>query len=86
MAAIKIYGTSWCPDCARAKQVFNKFKIPFDWIDIDKDKPAAAEVQKINGGFKSVPTIVFPDNSVLVEPGNTELEQKLKTYTGNSPA
>ena len=86
MAAIKIYGTSWCPDCARAKQVFNKLKIPFDWIDIDKDKPAAAEVQKINGGFKSVPTIVFADGSVLVEPGNTELEQKLKTYTGNSPA
>jgi mycoredoxin len=86
MAAIKIYGTSWCPDCARAKQVFNKLKIPFDWIDIDKDKPAADEVQKINGGFKSVPTIVFPDNSVLVEPGNAELEQKLKTYTGNSPA
>ena len=86
MEQIKIYGTGWCPDCARAKQVFNKLKIPFDWIDIDKDKPAAAEVQKINGGFKSVPTIVFPDNSVLVEPGNTELEQKLKTYTGNSPA
>ncbi len=86
MAAIKIYGTSWCPDCARAKQVFNKLKITFDWIDIDKDKQAGAEVQKINGGFKSVPTIVFPDNSVLVEPGNAELEQKLKTYTGNSPA
>ena len=86
METIKIYGTSWCPDCARAKQVFNKLKITFDWIDIDKDKPAAAEVQKINGGCKSVPTIVFPDNSVLGEPGNTELEQKLKTYTGNSPA
>jgi glutaredoxin len=45
MEIIKIYGTSWCPDCARAKQVFNKLKIPFDWIDIDKDKQAAAEVQ-----------------------------------------
>ena len=86
METIKIYGTSWCPDCARAKQMFNKLKIPFDWIDIDKDKQAAAEVKKINGGFKSVPTIVFPDNSVLVEPGNTELEQKLQPYKGNSPA
>ena len=85
MEQIKIYGTSWCPDCARAKQMFNKLKIPFDWIDIDKDKPAAAEVQKINGGFKSVPTIVFPDNSVLIEPGNTELEQKLQLYKGTSP-
>jgi mycoredoxin len=80
MDQIKMYGTSWCPDCARAKQVFNKLKIPFDWIDIDKDKQATAEVQKINNGFKSVPTIVFPDDSVLVEPGNAELEKKLRSF------
>ena len=86
MEQIKMYGTSWCPDCARAKQVFNKLKIPFDWIDIDKDKHAAAEVQKINNGFKSVPSIVFPDNSVLVEPGSAELEKKLQSYRGTSPA
>jgi mycoredoxin len=86
MDQIKMYGTSWCPDCARAKQVFNKLKIPFDWIDIDKDKQAAAEVQKINNGFKSVPTIVFPDNSVLVEPGTAGLEKKLQSYRGTSPA
>ena len=80
MEQIKVYGTAWCPDCARAKQVFNKLKIPFDWVDIDKDKQAAAEVQKINGGCKSVPTIVFPDNSVLVEPGNAALEKKLRSF------
>jgi len=74
-----MYGTTWCPDCARAKQVFNKLKIPFDWVDIDRDETAAAAVAKINGGFKSVPTIVFPDNAVLVEPGNAELEKKLRS-------
>ena len=80
MDQIKIYGTSWCPDCARAKQVFNKLKIPFDWIDIARDEQAAAAVAKLNGGFKSVPTIVFPDNSVLVEPGTAELEKKLRFF------
>jgi mycoredoxin len=77
MDQTKIYGTSWCPDCARAKQVFTKLKISFEWIDIDHDKKAAAYVENINGGFKSVPTIVFPDNSVLVEPSNVDLEKKL---------
>jgi mycoredoxin len=80
-AQIKIYGTSWCPDCARAKQVFNKLKVSFVWIDIDQDKNSAAYVEKINRGFKSVPTIVFPDNSILVEPSNTELEMKIKSFT-----
>jgi mycoredoxin len=80
-AQIKIYGTSWCPDCARAKQVFNKLKVSFEWIDIDQDKNSAAYVEKINRGFKSVPTIVFPDNSILVEPGNAELEKKIQSFT-----
>ena len=78
---IKIYGTSWCPDCARAKQVFNKLKVSFEWINIDQDKNSAAYVEKINRGFKSVPTILFPDNSILVEPSNAELEKKIKSFT-----
>jgi mycoredoxin len=74
---IRVFGTRWCPDCARAKQVFQKKKVPFDWIDIDTDPEAAAQVERINKGNKSVPTIVFPDGSVLVEPANSELEKKL---------
>jgi mycoredoxin len=49
-------------------------------VDIDRDETAAAAVAKINGGFKSVPTIVFPDNTVLAEPGNAELEKKLRSF------
>ncbi len=77
---IRIYGTRWCPDCARAKQVFNKLSIPFDWYDIEQDAQACAYVEQVNKGFKSVPTIVFPDGSVLVEPGNAELEKKLASF------
>ncbi|TMD77070.1 MAG: glutaredoxin-like protein, partial [Chloroflexi bacterium] len=29
-----------------------------------------------NGGMQSVPTIVFPDGSILVEPGPRELAAK----------
>jgi mycoredoxin len=78
MEQIKIYGTTWCPDCFRAKQVFERLKIPYIWIDIEKDAPALAYIQQVNGGYQSVPTIVFPDGSTLVEPGYKELENKLK--------
>jgi mycoredoxin len=79
MNQIKMYGTPWCPDCLRAKQVFTQQKIAFDWIDIEKDASAAEYVEKVNGGYKSVPTIVFPDGSVLVEPDNATLKKKLAT-------
>lgn len=74
---IRMYGTRWCPDCARAKQLLTKHNIPFTWIDIEQDNAALDYVVKINKGFKSVPTIVFPDGAVLVEPSNAQLEQKL---------
>jgi mycoredoxin len=77
--SIKMYGTKWCPDCARAKGVLGKHKIAFTWYDIEEDDEACRYVQKVNRGFKSVPTLVFPDGSVLVEPGNAELERKLKS-------
>jgi mycoredoxin len=38
-------------------------------------------VQQVNGGYKSVPTIVFPDGSVLVEPPGAVLDKKLNEIT-----
>jgi glutaredoxin len=43
---IKIYGTSWCPDTARAKQCLNKHGVAFIWCDIEKDKQGCAFVEK----------------------------------------
>ncbi len=74
---IVMYGTTWCPDCARSKRVFNKHGVDFKWVDIEKDEKARAYVVQINRGLKSVPTIVFPDGTILIEPSNAELEKKL---------
>jgi mycoredoxin len=74
---IIVYGTTWCPDCHRAKQVLDKHKIAYTWINIEDDPAAADIVVKINKGNRSVPTILFPDGSTLVEPSNSELEKKL---------
>jgi glutaredoxin-like protein len=74
---IKVYGTAWCPDCVRAKKVMDRHAIAYSWIDIADSAEARAYVEKINNGNRSVPTIVFPDGTVLVEPSNAELEKKL---------
>ncbi len=75
-ARIRMYGTTWCPDCTRAKQFFARKGIAFDWIDIEKDDEARAYVQEVNKGLRRVPTIIFPDGSVMIEPSNAELEAK----------
>jgi glutaredoxin-like protein len=76
-ATITIYGTNWCGDCRRTRRFLDYHKIPYEWIDIDQDKEAEQFVLKTNRGMRSVPTILFPDGSVLVEPSNTKVAQKL---------
>ncbi|GAB4129363.1 MAG: mycoredoxin [Roseiflexaceae bacterium] len=75
---IVMYGTSWCGDCRRARRVFDQHQTAYDYIDIEKDASAADYVQQVNGGNQSVPTIIFPDGSVLVEPSSAVLTSKLQ--------
>ena len=76
---IIIYGTSWCPDTARARMCFSRNGVPFVWCDIEKDQEGRAFVEQKNGGKRRVPTILFPDGSVLVEPSNVELEKRFQS-------
>lgn len=71
---IIIYATDWCPDCVRARRYFQSHQIPFHWINIDRDPEAEAFVRRVNHGNRSVPTIVFPDGAILVEPSQQELD------------
>lgn len=72
-----VYGTPWCPDCRRSKQFLGEHRVAYDYVDIDQDPAAQAEVMRINRGNRSVPTIVFPDGSSLTEPTNEDLAKKL---------
>lgn len=78
---ITLYGTGWCPDCKRSKQFFGEQRVPYHYVDIDNDSEVTAFVEEVNKGFRSIPTIVFPDGSVLVEPSNAQLAEKLGMQT-----
>ncbi len=74
---IILYGTTWCGDTRRARRVFDENNIPYTWIDIDQDMDARKYVESVNRGYRSVPTILFQDGSMLVEPTTIELRKKL---------
>lgn len=79
------YGTRWCPDCHRARKILDRFQIRYQWIDIDKDLDGRAVVEKINHGNRSVPTLIFPDGSILVEPKRAELIEYLEEHREDHP-
>lgn len=79
---ITVFGTAWCGDCYRTRRLLDSRNVSYLWIDITGNPEAASIVEQINHGNRSVPTIVFPDGSVLVEPSNPELEAKLAGIPG----
>ncbi|MCH2309995.1 MAG: NrdH-redoxin [SAR202 cluster bacterium] len=78
MDKIKFYGTMWCSDCHRSKEFLDTNKIDYEYTDVDENQEFAKYITKINNGLQRVPTIIFPDGSILVEPTNQQLADKLR--------
>jgi thioredoxin reductase (NADPH) len=72
-----VYGAPWCPDCKRSKQFLGEQRVPYNWVDIDLDEEGRRYVQQANNGKQIIPTIIFEDGSILVEPTNSEIAAKL---------
>ena len=74
---IILYGTTWCGGCRRCRLLLDRLGIPYQWVDIDQDEQAGKLVESLNRGYRSVPTVVWPDGSRLTEPTEEELAKKL---------
>jgi mycoredoxin len=77
---IIIYGTDWCFSSRRARQILDENRLTYRWVNIDYDLTARRQVEEINQGYRSVPTILFPDGSVLVEPDEETLMAHLRRF------
>jgi thioredoxin reductase (NADPH) len=77
VADIRVYGAPWCPDCRRAKKFLAEHRVAFDWIDIDENADGLRYVEQVQNGGRTIPTIVFGDGAMLVDPSNEELARKL---------
>jgi mycoredoxin len=70
---IQMYATPYCGDTRLARRVLDDMRIDYDFVDFRNNPDATRLVEEINDGFRSSPTIIFPDGSVLVEPSEQEL-------------
>ena len=77
MSSIKMYGTTWCGDCTRAKTFFDRNQIEYDWTNVDDEPEYQEYIKELNNGNQRVPTIIFSDGTFLVDPTDEELANKL---------
>ncbi len=72
---ITVYTRPWCGGTMRVKRWLDQRGIPYTEVDISGDVEAARYVEELNGGFQSVPTILFDGKHVATEPTTAELER-----------
>ena len=77
MSELTVYTTSWCPFSRRLVTDLDRAGIEFIDIDVDDSAAAAAIVQGLNNGNRTVPTVVFPDGSALTNPPLAQVQAKL---------
>ncbi len=76
-ATVTMYSTTWCGYCSRLKQQLGREGIGIVEIDIEQDPAAAELVEQLNGGNRTVPTVVFPDGTAATNPSLKEVKARL---------
>ena len=72
-----MYTTPWCGFCRNLKRQLARDGIELTEVDIEQDPAACEFVMSVNGGNQTVPTIVFPDGTTLVNPSAAQVRERL---------
>jgi mycoredoxin len=77
MSEITMFSTPWCGYCKRLKLQMKNEGIAFVEVDISEDPASEAFVIDVNRGDATVPTLLFPDHSVLTNPTLAQVKNQL---------
>jgi mycoredoxin len=72
-----MFSTDWCGYCKRLKSQLNESGIAFREINIEQEMSYAPFVEKVNGGNRVVPTLLFSDGAALTNPSVIAVKEKL---------
>jgi glutaredoxin 3 len=64
IAPVKVYSTTFCPYCDRAKALLRKRDVAFQEIDVSSDAETRAWLVKASGGRRTVPQIFIDDKPI----------------------
>ncbi len=74
-----MYSTSWCGYCKRLKSQLADLGITYEEINIEEVPGTAEIVEAVNGGNRTVPTLVFSDGSAMTNPSAKQVADQIAT-------
>jgi thioredoxin reductase (NADPH) len=81
---IRVMGSEWSAASFDAKEFLSRNRIPYQWVDLDRDAAGRALAESLAGDVTRLPIVIFPDGSHLVAPGHVELAAKSGLQTAAS--
>jgi thioredoxin reductase (NADPH) len=78
---IRVAGSLWSPRSHDVKDFLSRSQTPYQWLDVERDAGARAEVEAVSPGLRRLPVVFFPDGTSLVEPGTRALAEKIRLQT-----
>ncbi|TRZ54905.1 MAG: mycoredoxin [Streptomycetaceae bacterium] len=74
-----MYSTTWCGYCTRLKNQLAELNITFNEINIEEVPGTAEIVETVNGGNRTVPTLVYSDGTAMTNPSAKQVAEKLES-------
>lgn len=75
--ALTVYGAPWCPHCKRVKRFLAGHRVKYDSVDIDENPEAIERLKALQEGGQIIPTVVYPDGSLEVNPTDEMLAARI---------
>ena len=75
--SVTMFTTSWCGYCSRLKSQLTREGIAYTEIDIEAHPEHVDFIEEVNGGNRTVPTVVFPDGTAATNPSLAEVQRRL---------
>lgn len=78
-APLIVYGRKSCGSARWLSEVLDENSVHYEWRDIALGEPRfQSELRALARGYLSVPTVVFGDGTVMVEPRPDQVLNKLR--------
>jgi thioredoxin reductase (NADPH) len=78
---IRVVGTLWSAKSHYVKDFLARSQVPYQWLDMEKSKEAKELLESESGKDFRLPTLFFPDGSVLVDPELSTIANKVGMST-----
>lgn len=81
-----VFSATWCGHCTRLKGQLDRLDLAYDTVDVDKQPEHLPRLAEANGGDWLIPTVIFPDGEVLVNPPAREVAARVTSRSDGGSA